>query len=191
MALGSRGRWPKQFHATWAVVKVAMEIIGEAYKERLDNWNAPDKGTSAEIVARALPAFAGMMYVQNGGNLTLAKVLFRDMRVFAPAAGYRSFVIPVDTAVTLYNEAPRRALEDFLYIQYQNGEDNALANIKRNDPPELAKIVDEVGRRYGDDVNKMLDRVRAAKSKAKPSSPKHVGGEAEPGAALDAAAEND
>jgi len=150
-----------------AVVKVAMEIVGEAYKERMDNWNDPTQGKNAKIVAAALPAFAGMMYVQDGGNLSVAKALFRDIWVFSAALGMRALVASVDTARTLQSEAPERALRDFLYTQYEQCDDQSLANIKRNATPELAKIVDEVGERYRDDVKKMLDKVNAVKPAAR------------------------
>jgi hypothetical protein len=37
-----------------AVVPVALEIIGEAYKDRLDHWSTPDQEQSVKIVAAAL-----------------------------------------------------------------------------------------------------------------------------------------
>jgi len=150
-----------------AVVKVAMEIVGEAYKERMDNWNDPEKGKSAKIVATALPAFAGMMYVQDGGNISVARVLFRDVSVFSAASGFRGLVAHADAALTLYNEGTKQALNDFLYAQYQNGNDQVVANIKRSATPELLKIVDEVGERYREDVKTMLDKVNAARPAAK------------------------
>jgi len=157
-----------------AVVPVALEIIGEAYKNRLDHWSTPDQKQSVKIVAAALPAFAGMMYVQDGGNLQVAKLLFRDASLFSPALGMRGFYAFPEISMTLYREAPRSALEDFLYAVYEKCDSQALGNIKmnaeKNNTPELAEIEDKVGERYRSDCQKMFEQIKAAKSQS-PAQP--------------------
>ena len=105
-----------------AVVRVALEIVGEAYKERFEKWyEDPRQGRNFMGVAAGLPGFAGMMYVQRNGNVSAAKALFRDFRLSPPILGAYSVVASVDMALMLYHEAPRRALEDFLYAMYETG----------------------------------------------------------------------
>lgn len=150
-----------------AAVKIASEIVAGAYEERIKK----SPGKYSKVVAGSLAGLAGMMYAQNGGDLAIAKMLFQDFPSLTGPLGMRALVAPSRVATTLYNRAPRAALEDFLYAQYQNGGDQVLANIKMNATPELAEIVDKVGERYINDARILLKKVKAVKPKAKPSSP--------------------
>jgi hypothetical protein len=154
-----------------AVLEPMLEIVSEAYRERVRDYNMNESpGKSSRIIAESLPAVAGMMYFQEGGNTNIARQLFRDLNLFSAVSGNLSWFARVRAARTLHEYAPLPALEDFLYILYQNGEGQELVNIKNNASPELIKIVDKVGERYRSDVQKMFEQVKVAKPKEKTKS---------------------
>jgi hypothetical protein len=149
-----------------AVVNLVLEIVAEGYKERLGDLDGP-LGKNATVVADSLPELAGIMYVQNGGNISVARRLFRDYWTFAGVSQH-NMVPPVEAAQILYEQGSKQALEDFLYALYQNCEGHMLVTIKSSVTPELAEIVDKVGERYRKDVKKILDQVSATKAMGKP-----------------------
>ena len=153
-----------------ALIPLAFDIVSEGYKEQMMFIvTGTTQGKYARCVSVGLPGLAGTMYVQKfEGGMRFARQLFRDAPLFTVSAGS---VGQIEMANMLYHLAPRQALEDFLYAQYQNGDAQMLANIKRNARPELAEIMGKVGERYREDVKKMLDQMSAATPTTKSKSP--------------------
>lgn len=141
-----------------AVVEVARGIVAEAYKEQLGNPRGP-RGQNLTIVGRALPAFAGMMYFQEGGDSSsVGRQLFHDVGLFA------GLFSPMEAARTLHERGTGGALNDYLFALCQNGWGQILGEIKKNAKPELAGIIDKVVERYRAKSAESMEWVTTAKA---------------------------
>jgi hypothetical protein len=145
------------------VVNVALEIVSDAYKERVENMNELP-GENAKLVGMGLEGFAGIMYKQQkGAVLEVARQLFRDYRLFPDMSNSVILYDAGKVAAKLRQDVSEQAAEDFIYAMYQNCDVESLLNIKRASP-ELAQLVEKVGERYKDNARKMFDKIGLGKN---------------------------